>query len=389
MSKRDYYEILGVERGASVTDIKSAYRKLALQYHPDRNPDNKEAEEKFKEATEAYEVLSDENKRSRYDRYGHDGVKMGQDFGTYSNFNDIFSAFSDIFGGGGSGSIFDDFFGGGRRSSGRRRNTGEPGSDIKIRLPLSLEEISTGVEKTIKIKRYVVCGSCGGNGASNGTALKTCQTCNGMGEVRQVSRSMFGQFVNISACPECQGAGQVIGEKCRECNGEGRLQEEDTIKINVPAGVESGNYIPVRGKGNAGRRSGNTGDLVVIIEEKEHEFLRRNGDNVVYHLSVSYPDAALGAEIEVPTIWGAEKVKIAPGTQPGTVITLKDKGIPHLNSYGKGNQAVYVNVFVPTSLTPKEKAYLTELQRSKNINPADKSVKKGKDFFEKIKDTFF
>lgn len=387
MSKRDYYEILGVEKGSSVADIKTAYRKLALQYHPDRNPDNKDAEDKFKEATEAYEVLSDENKRSRYDRYGHDGVKMGQDFGTYTNFNDIFSAFGDIFGGGGS--IFDEFFGGGRRSSSRKRNSGEPGSDIKIRLPLTLEEISTGIEKTIKIKRFVVCDICGGNGALNGTSMRTCQTCNGAGEVRQVSRSMFGQFVNISACPACQGAGQTIDEKCRNCHGEGRVQEEDTLKINVPAGVESGNYIPVRGKGNAGRRSGNLGDLIVIIEEKEHDVLRRHGDNIIYHLSISFPDAALGAELDVPTLWGKEKIKIAAGTQPGTVITLKDKGLPHLNSYGKGNQVVYVNVFVPTSLTPKEKAYLSELQRSKNINPVEKSVKKEKDFFEKIKDAFF
>ncbi len=387
MSKRDYYEILGVPKGSATTDIKSAYRKLALQFHPDRNPDNKEAEEKFKEASEAYEVLSDDNKRARYDRYGHDGLKMGQDFGSYSNINDIFSAFGDIFG----SSIFDDFFGGSRRqsSSSRRRNAGEPGSDIKIRLPLTLEEIATGVEKTIKIKRYVVCNTCNGNGAKNGNAMKTCTTCNGAGEVRQVSRSMFGQFVNISACPACQGAGQIIDEKCPECRGEGRNQEEDTLTIAVPAGVESGNYIPVRGKGNAGRRSGGSGDLIVIIEEKEHDQFRRHNDTIIYHLTISYPQAALGEEIEIPTLWGKEKVKIAPGTQPGTVITLKDKGVPRLNSYGKGNQLVYVNVFVPTTLTSKEKAFLTELQRSKNINPAEKSTRKEKDFIEKLKDALF
>ena len=391
MAKRDYYEILGVNRDAAVSDIKAAYRKLALQYHPDRNPDNKEAEDKFKEATEAYEVLSDDSKRGRYDRYGHEGVKMGQDYRQYTDFSDIFSAFGDIFGGGGGGggSIFDEFFGGGRSSGRGRRSRGEPGSDLRIKLPLTLEEISTGVKKKIKIKRMAVCDDCHGTGADSSSGMKTCPNCNGTGEIRQVSRSMFGQFVNISACPACKGSGQIIDEPCHTCSGEGRTSMEDTIEVEIPAGVESGNYLPVRGKGNAGRRSGLVGDLIVIIEEKEHEYFTRREDNIIYHMTISYPDAALGAEVEVPTLYGYEKLKIDDGTQPGTIITLKEKGIPHLNSYGKGNQVVYVNVHVPTKLSSKEKNALRDLAKSENIKPDKKAATKEKDFFEKVKDAFF
>ncbi len=388
MSKRDYYEILGIDKNADSTTIKSAYRKLALKFHPDRNPDDKEAEENFKEATEAYEVLSDENKRARYDRYGHDGVKMGQDFGNYTNINDIFSAFGDIFSGGGGG-IFDDFFGGSSRGRGRRRaSMGERGSDIKIKLPLTLEEIAHGVEKTIKIKKYVVCESCNGTGAKAGSGYNTCSTCNGAGEIRQVSRSMFGQFVNISTCPTCNGSGKIISEKCNVCHGEGRVQGEDKIKVNIPTGVEAGNYIPLRGSGNAGARGGNAGDLIIIIDEKDHKHFVRREDNIIYHHTISFIDATLGTEIEVPTLYGDTKVKIAKGTQPGTMITLKDKGIPHLNSYGKGNQFVYINVFVPSSLSSKEKALLKELSQSKNFKPNENGSNKQNDIFEKVKHVF-
>jgi len=387
MAKRDYYEVLGVDRNADLATIKSAYRKLALKYHPDRNPDDKQAEEKFKEATEAYEVLSDSDKRARYDRYGHDGVKMGQDFGRYTDINDIFSAFGDIFGG---GSIFDEFFGGStsRRRS-ERRSAGERGSDIRIKLPLSLEEIAQGVEKTIKLKKYIVCDSCNGTGAKSGSGYRTCSTCNGTGEIRQVSRSFFGQFVNISTCPTCNGVGKSIAEKCDKCNGEGRISGEEKIKVTIPAGVEEGNYLPLRDKGNAGRRGGSPGDLIVIIEEKEHPYFTRRDDNIVYHKTISFPEATLGATVEVPTLYGPEKIKIEAGTQPGTVITLKNKGLPHLNTHGKGDQFVYINIHVPKSVTSKEKAILKELAQSKNFNPNSEEQEKEKDFFEKIKENLF
>jgi len=386
MAKRDYYEILGVDRSADVNTIKGAYRKLALQYHPDRNPDNKQAEEKFKEATEAYEVLSDENKRERYNRFGHEGVRQGQDFRTYSNIDDIFSNFGDIFG----GSIFDEFFGGGsRRRTSQRRPMGERGSDIKLRLPLTLEEIAKGVEKTIKIKKYTGCDTCGGSGAKSGSGHSACSHCGGSGEIRQVSRSMFGQFVNISTCPSCNGSGRVISDYCPDCNGEGRVHGEDKVKVNIPAGVESGNYLPLRGKGNAGRRGGEAGDLIVIIDEKEHPYFVRREDNIIYHLTISFTDAALGTDLEVPTLYGSEKLKISAGTQPGTMLTLHDKGIPHLNSGGIGDQFVYVNVFVPTNLTSDEKQTLRKLSESKNFLTDKKAKAKEKDFFDKVKETFF
>ncbi len=387
MGKRDFYEVLGVSRSATTAEIKAAYRKLALKYHPDRNPDDKEAEEKFKEATEAYEILSDPDKRSRYDRFGLDGLKRGQDFGTYSNIDDIFSAFGDIFG----GSIFDDFFGGGtrRRSRSARRSVGERGGDIKIKLPLTLEEIAQGVEKTVKLKKYVVCDACGGSGAKSGSGYSACSMCGGSGEIRQVSRSVFGQFVNISTCPNCGGSGQVISEKCDVCGGEGRLQGEEKIKIQIPPGVEEGNYIPLRGKGHAGRRGGEPGDLIAIIEEKEHPYFIRRSDDVIYHLNVSFPQAALGAELTVPTLWGERKIKIEPGSQPGTVITLKNKGLPRLNYSGKGDQFVYLNVFVPVKMSPEEKAALKKLALSPNFDPNRQKAKKSeKDFFKKVKEAF-
>lgn len=385
MAKRDYYEILEVPKSASVEEVKSAYRKLAMKYHPDRNPDNPEAEEKFKEATEAYEVLSDPQKRQRFDQYGHEGLRGGMDYSSYTDINDIFSRFGDIFG----GSIFDDFFGGSSRRRSHRRDMGERGSDLKIRLPLSLEEIAIGVEKTIKVKKMGKCDSCGGSGAKQGSGYASCGTCGGNGEIRQVSRSVFGQFVNISTCPTCNGAGQLIKDKCDSCNGDGRSQVEDTIKVNIPAGVEEGNYIPLRGKGNAGRRNGPAGDLIIVIEEKEHELFTRQGDNILYPLTISFPDAALGTEIEVPTLTGKEKIKIDSGTQPGSTLVLREKGIQKLNSYGKGDMIVIINVHVPHKLNSKEKELLRELAEQDNINSSNKSTKKGKDFFDKVKDTFF
>jgi molecular chaperone DnaJ len=290
--KRDYYEVLGVERAASVEEIKKSYRKLALQYHPDRNPDNKEAEEKFKEATEASEVLSDGDKRARYDRFGHQGVR-NTDYGHYSNANDIFSHFADIFGGMGGGSIFEQFFGGG---GGGRSTTGpERGPDIQIPLALTLEEIATGVEKTIKVRHLKNCSACSGTGAKSGSAVTTCPTCNGAGQVRQVRSMGFGQFVNVSVCPTCQGSGQSIKDRCDVCQGEGRTQQESTLKVNIPAGVSEGNYLTLSGQGHAGRRGGPSGDALVVIREKEHDLFLRDGDDVILDLEITFPQAAEGA----------------------------------------------------------------------------------------------
>ena len=391
MAKRDYYEILGVSKGAAPDEVKSAFRKLALQYHPDRNPDNKEAEDKFKEATEAYEVLSDTDKKARYDRFGHEGVRAGQDFHQYGSANDIFSAFSDFFGGGGGGgSIFDEFFGGGAsrgRSSGRNRYEQPAGSDIKIKLPLSIEEIAAGVEKSIKIKRYVKCEPCSGSGAKKGSGVTKCPACNGSGEIRQVSRSLFGQFVNIAPCTNCQGSGEVIKETCPDCRGEGRIHAEETLKINVPAGVTEGNYIPQRGKGNAGRRGGAYGDLIVLIDEKKHAHFVRQNDDIYFKANIPFTIAALGGDITVPTIEGSEKISIQSGTQNGDTIKLKSKGIPHLQYSGKGDQIVVVNIPVPTSLSAKEKATLKELSSMDNfvIKQENGDKKHKKDFFDKVK----
>lgn len=388
MAKRDYYEVLGVGRTATIQEIKSSYRKLAVMYHPDKNPDNKEAEEKFKEASEAYEVLSDAQKREKYDRFGHEGLRRGQDFRSYDDISDIFSAFSDIFGGSAGGSIFDDFFGGGSRRRSSRRPQAERGSDLRIKIPLSMEDIAKGFEKKIKIKRLGVCDECNGRGAKRTDDFQRCSTCGGTGEIRQVSSSLFGRFVNIATCNVCRGTGQIIKNPCDKCEGEGRVPVEDTVDVQIPAGVESGNYLPVRGKGHAGRRGGDPGDLIVVVEEKEHDFFERRGNNVYYELKLSYPEAALGTEATVPTLFGEEKIKIEAGIQPGTEKVLRGKGIPYLNSHQKGDHIVYVNVYVPTKLSPKEKAALKELAKSPNIAP-DKSGEKSKDFFGKVKNAFF
>ncbi|MCX7880535.1 MAG: molecular chaperone DnaJ [Ignavibacteria bacterium] len=386
MNKRDYYEILGVSKDASLDEIKSAYRKLAMKYHPDRNPGDKEAEEKFKEAAEAYEVLSDPDKRRRYDQFGHSGLRSGYDYHSYSTIEDIFSAFSDIFSGFG-GSIFDDFWGP-SRSERRARHTGvgEPGSDLKIRLALTLEEIASGVEKTIKIKKYVKCEECDGSGAKRGSGYRACPTCGGSGEIRQVSRSFFGQFINITPCSTCNGSGRVISAPCPNCHGEGRVNGEETVSVRIPPGVENGNYIPIRGKGNAGRRGGSSGDLIIVIEQKKHEYFERHNDDVYYELLLSFPELVLGTKIEVPTLYGKEQIKIDPGTQPGTKIKLPGKGIPHLNQYGIGDQIIIVNVYIPTNLNHKEKAIIKELLQSENFKPKNS---KTKDFFSKIKNSFF
>ncbi len=383
MSKQDYYEILGVSKTASNDEVKSAYRKLAMQHHPDRNPDNKESEEKFKEATEAYEVLSDANKRSRYDQFGHQGIRGGQDFHQYSNVNDIFSAFGDMFGGGGG--IFEQFFGGGQQR--RNPSMGEPGSDIRIRLPLTLEEIADGTKKKIELKRMVICEPCSGKGAKPGSGVSACTSCNGTGEIRQVSRSVFGQFVNIAPCASCGGTGQIIKEPCVSCGGEGRVKGKSIEELTIPSGVSTGNFIPLRGKGNAGRRGGPAGDANVILEELEHEHFIRQEDDIISELVVSFPEAALGAEVEVQTINGFAEIEIKPGTQPGTEIRLRNRGIQHLNDKGRGDQIVRINIHVPTSLSSKEKALIKDLSEGENFN-TNSLNKKGKDFFDRVKEAF-
>lgn len=387
MAKRDYYEILGVEKSADAGQLKSAYRKLALKYHPDKNPDNPEAEDRFKEAAEAYEVLKDPQKRQRYDQFGHEGLRGGQDYHRYSNPEDIFSAFGDIFGSGGS--IFDEFFGGGSRRGARtRRSQGEPGSDLRIRLVLTLEEIATGVEKKLKVKRKIACDSCNGSGAKADSGYNTCHTCNGAGEIRQVSRSMFGQFVNISVCQTCNGAGRLIKEKCTKCHGDGRMSTEETVTVKIPAGVEDGNYLPIRGKGNAGKNGGPSGDLIVVIQEKEHKDFIRQGDDIIHQLTISYPDAVLGGEFEIPTLEGTTEITVEPGTQAGSNIRLRHKGIPSLNSHTRGDLKVIINIHVPHKVNTDEKELLDQLSKSENISPNSKGAKKHKDFFDKVKEIF-
>lgn len=381
MAKRDYYEVLGINRSASKEEIKKAYRKLAMQYHPDRNPGDKQAEENFKEAAEAYEVLSHDDKRNKYDRFGHEGVR-GSAFGSegFSSVNDIFSHFSDIFGG---SSIFDDFFGGGQtRSRSRRRGTGTPGSDLRVTLKLTLEEIATGVTKKIKIKKQVKCTDCKGSGAEAGTSLKTCTVCQGSGEVRTVSRSVFGQFVNITTCSNCNGEGKTVDSPCKKCYGDGRFNDDTTIKIDVPAGVEEGNYMTMRSEGNAGKRGGPNGDIIVVFQELKHQHFVRNADDIVYDLFINFPQAAMGAEVEVPTLTGKAMLKIDAGTQPGKVLRMRGKGIKHLQSSGSGDQLVRINVAVPKKLNSKEKELLKQLSRLPNVSslPDDKE----KSFFSKF-----
>jgi len=386
MSKRDYYEVLGVGKDASEADLKKAYRKLAMKYHPDRNKGDASAEEKFKEAAEAYEILRDPQKKARYDQFGHAGVNGQGGFGGGVEFDveDIFSRFGDIFGGGFFG---EDIFGGGRTRSRGRRQPGTPGSDMKIRMPLTLEEIAFGTEKTLKVKKQVTCNTCDGTGAESKSDFETCGTCNGLGEVRQVTRTMLGQMVNVQPCPTCQGEGRIIKNKCKTCNGEGREKGEETIKVSIPSGVSNGNYITLRGQGNAGRRGGQPGDLIVLIEEKEHEHFVRDGNNIYYDLSLSIPDAVLGSEQEVPTLKGKAKLRIEPGTQPGKLLRMRGKGIIGLNSSGEGDEFVRINVYMPRNLSDKERKSIEALRDSENFN-AEHQTKEEKGFFSKMKDVF-
>jgi len=390
MSKRDFYDILGVAKNASAEEIKKAYRKLAIKYHPDKNPDDKAAEDKFKEAAEAYEVLSNPEKKQRYDQYGHAGVGGaagggGGYGGGGMNMDDIFSQFGDIFGGGG-GSPFDSFFGGGQQSRGGGGRRVAKGSNLRIKVKLTLEEIAHGAEKKIKVNKQITCKTCDGSGAKDKSSVSTCKTCGGSGAVRRVTNTILGQMQTTATCPTCHGSGQQITAKCNACHGEGTVRGEETITINIPAGVSEGMQLSMAGKGNAAPNGGVPGDLIILIEELPHETLKREGNNIVYDLHVSIIDAALGYSAEVPTIDGKAKIKIEPGTQSGKLLRLKGKGIPEINSYHRGDEIIHVNIWTPKVLNAEERTILEKLRESPNFKP--QPGKNDKSFFDKMKEYF-
>jgi len=382
MAKRDYYEILGVGKNASAEEIKKAYRKAALQFHPDKNPGNKEAEEKFKEAAEAYDVLSDTQKKSRYDQYGHAGMGGASGGPGGMNMDDIFQNFGDIFG----ESIFGEFFGGGGRR--QQRTRGVRGTNIRIKVKLSLKDIAEGSRKTIKVKKYVVCDVCQGSGAKDASSVTTCKTCQGSGHVRRVQNTILGQMATTTTCPTCHGSGQQVTANCTKCHGEGKMYGEETINIDIPAGVHEGIELSMSGKGNAGEKGGPPGDLLISVEELKDTDLKREGNHVVYNLHISFVDAALGTKAEVPTIDGKVRVTIPEGTQGGHIMKLKGKGLPSLNSYGRGDQIIQVHVWVPKHLSAEERKMLEQLKSSKNFKPDMNEARKEKGFFDKMKDIF-
>jgi molecular chaperone DnaJ len=383
MSKRDYYEILGVSKDAGAEEIKKAYRKKAIQYHPDKNPDDKGAEEKFKEAAEAYEVLSNPDKKARYDRFGHAGMSGNGGFsGEGMTFDDIFSRFGDVFGdafGGGFGS----FFGGGSRGGGRQRVN--KGTNLRVTVKLTLDEIANGTTKKIKVKKYVACSACGGNGEKNGQSSKTCPTCNGRGVHTRIVNTIMGQMQTTSTCQTCGGEGKIIEEKCTTCYGEGVVSGEELIELKIPAGVSEGVQLSVSGKGNAARRGGINGDLLVVIQEVEHPDFQRDGNDIIYNLFISIPDAILGTNSEIPTLQGKVKIKIDPGTQSGKILRLRGKGLPDLNGYSRGDLMVRINVFIPSSVSKDDKTLLQKMQESENFNPKNK---KTESIFDRFKGYF-
>jgi len=381
MAKRDYYDVLQVHRNASKDEIKKAYRKKALEYHPDKNPGDQEAEERFKEAAEAYEVLSDDNKRARYDKYGHAGL-TGAAGGGFSGggmtIEDIFANFGDIF-----GDVFGPFGGFGGRSSGRRVNKG---SNIRVKVKLNLQEIANGVTKKIKVSKYIACNACNGTGAKNASAYSTCSTCRGSGQVTRVTSTFLGQMQTTTTCPTCYGEGKTITEKCPNCSGEGIEKSEEVISITIPAGVGEGMQLTVSGKGNAARRGGVNGDLFVVIHEEDHADLIRDGNDLLYNLYLSIPEAALGAAVEIPTIDGKVKIRIESGTQPGKILRLRNKGLPDVNGYGRGDLLVSINVWIPKELSREEKILLEKLSQSQNFKPKPDAMEKN--FFDRMKSYF-
>ena len=386
-SKRDYYEVLGVGKDASADEIKKAYRKLAVKYHPDKNPGDKEAEEKFKEAAEAYSILSDPDKKARYDQFGHAGVEgAGPDFsGGFGNLNDILN---EIFGsafGGGFGGGFSGFggFGGGQRQQQRVYR----GRDIRVRVKLTLEEIAKGVEKEITIEKSVPCNDCNGRGARNSSDIKTCPACKGTGQVQRVVNSFLGQTISYSTCQQCGGEGKIISNPCKSCGGTGLVRKRETIKVRIPAGVEAGMQLTLQGQGHAAKNNGINGDLLVVIEEVEHKDLKREGNNLFYTKIISLPEAILGGEVDIPGIDGTYKIKVDPGTQSGTVVKLKGRGLPTVNGYGgTGELYVKIAVWIPRKLDKEDKAVIESLRGKESFKP--NPTKEDKSFFDRLKDLF-
>ena len=384
MAKRDYYEVLGVDKNVSAEDLKKAYRKLALKYHPDRNPGDKEAEEKFKEAAEAYDVLSNPDKKARYDQFGHAGLEGAGFGGQGMSMDDIFSSF---------GSIFSDFFGGGAGSfhfggfgdSRGGAHTTSRGTNLRIKVKLTLEEIDQGVEKKIKVNKYVACKTCGGSGA-RGNGYETCSHCHGTGVVTEVRRSIFGQMQTQSSCPYCGGQGRIIKDKCHDCHGDGIVKSEEIITINIPAGVSDGMQLSMRGQGNAAPHGGVPGDLIIQVEEMPHDTFERQDNNLFYNAFVTFAEAAMGATIEIPTLSGKVRVKIEQGTPSGKVVRLRGKGLPDLNGYSRGDLLVSINVWIPKTLNKEERAMLEELGKHPNFQPNPTKQERG--FFDKMKDLF-
>jgi molecular chaperone DnaJ len=370
MADQDYYELLGVRKDADQGEIKKSYRKLAMEYHPDKNPGDKAAEDKFKEIGEAYAVLSDSQKKAQYDRFGKEGMRGGFSGGQSGGYSDPFDIFREVFGGG-----FGDIFGMG---GSQKRSSKKRGADLQLRLQLSIEEIASGVKKTIKLKRQDTCSTCKGSGMSAGTSKATCPSCHGQGEVAYRQ----GFFTVSQTCQRCGGDGEIIDRPCSTCHGDGRTRGQAAIEIEIPAGIAEGQYLTVRGEGNIGPRNGLRGDVLVIIEEKKHAEFERHGDDVVYNLRLAFPQVALGADVEVPTLKGHATITIPAGTQSGKILRMKGKGIPHLNSYHTGDQLIKVHVWTPTKLNNAEKALLKELASTENIHPG----KEDKSFFERMKE---
>jgi len=381
MGKRDYYEVLGVSKEATKEEIKKAYRKQALKFHPDKNPGDKKSEENFKEAAEAYEVLSNEEKKSRYDRFGHAGMgNSGNGFGGHGmTVEDIFSSFGDIFGDAFGG--FGGFSGGSRR--GKRVSKG---TNLRVKVKLTLQEIASGTEKKIRVTKYDTCDTCDGSGAADSSSMSSCATCHGSGHVIRVTNTMLGQMQSTAVCPSCGGEGKTITKKCSACYGEGIVQKEEIIKINIPAGVAKGMQMTVGGKGNAPRRGGITGDLLVVFDEEEHPELIREGNDLIYNLFISIPDAALGTHVEVPTVENNVKIKIEPGTQPGKILRLRGKGLPEVNGYGRGDLLVNVNVWIPRNMTREEMKVFEKFKESDSFTP--KPDKNDRGFFDRMRGYF-
>ena len=382
-TNRDYYEILDIPKNASEQDIKKAYRRMALKYHPDKNPDNPDAEAKFKEAAEAYEVLSDSGKRQIYDQYGHGGLKGGtHGFSGGMSMDDIFSQFGDIFGNA-FGDSFGAFSGFGTRSRSTRRRVNK-GSNLRVKVKLTLKEIAKGVEKKIKVNKYVKCQQCGGSGSRDGGSYSTCHTCNGAGQIRQLTNTFLGQMQTVTTCHTCGGEGKIIKEKCHQCHGDGIVKGEEVISIKIPAGVSEGMQLSVSGKGNAGARSGVPGDLIVLVEEIPDDELVRDGNNLLHEKFISITDAALGTSVEVPTIEGKARLKIKPGTQAGKILRLKGKGLPDINGFHRGDLLINVNVWIPKNLSREEKGVLEKLAHSENFKP--NPTRSDKSFFNRFRE---